>query len=270
MDITIEQPMRQYRPGRSQARADTLVVERRIELDINDGRFRWAMLCLPENLDALAVGFLLSEGVIRSRGDLAGVDIQPGSGRVCLRGDFDEDAIDALTSRWTWGSGCGGGGTGRDLTQPGLGSQAGGLRVSADGLLQIARDFAGLSGLWQATGGVHACALAGAEGVMLFAEDVGRHNAFDKIVGRAFLDEIALADKIVFTTGRLSAEIVSKAVGAGVSMLVSRSAVTALAVELARRFNITLVGFARPGRLNIYTGFERVDTGRAEAGEHGE
>jgi len=70
MDITREQPIRCYRAGLASARADTLVVETRVELDINDGRLRWAMLCLPENLDALAVGFLRSEGVLRSRADL--------------------------------------------------------------------------------------------------------------------------------------------------------------------------------------------------------
>jgi len=96
----------------------------------------------------------------------------------------------------------------------------------------------------------------------LFAEDVGRHNAFDKIVGLALLGDIGLAGKIIFSTGRLSAEIVSKAVACGVAMLVSRSAVTALAADLGKKFNITLIGFARGERLNVYTGFERVDVGK--------
>jgi len=119
--------------------------------------------------------------------------------------------------------------------------------------------------LWQQTGGVHACALAAADGIVLFAEDVGRHNAFDKVVGRAFLDGVDLAGKFVIMTGRLSAEIVSKAVACRVGLLVSRSAVTALAVKLARRFGVTLVGFLRGRRLNVYTGFERVvlETGEA-------
>jgi len=268
MDITREQPIRCYRAGLARARADTLVVEKRIELDINDGRLRWAMLCLPENLDALAVGFLRSEGVIRSKTDLREVLVEPDTRRVCLRGDFDEDALETLTSRWTWGTGCGSGGTGQDLTSPRgdieklAATQAGGMKISADTLLQLGREFDSRAKLWRATGGVHACALAEAGGLGLFAEDVGRHNAFDKIVGLALLGDIGLAGKIIFSTGRLSAEIVSKAVACGVAMLVSRSAVTALAADLGKKFNITLIGFARGERLNVYTGFERVDVGK--------
>ncbi len=268
MDITREQPIRCYRAGVASARADTLVVETRVELDINDGRLRWAMLCLPENLDALAVGFLRSEGVLRSRADLHEVLVQPDARRVCLRGDFDEDALDTLTSRWTWGTGCGSGGTGQDLTSPrgdienSAATQACEMKISADTLLQLGREFDGRAKLWRATGGVHACALAGADGLAIFAEDVGRHNAFDKIVGLALLGDIDLAGKVILSTGRLSAEIVSKAMACGATMLVSRSAVTALAVDLGKKFNITLVGFARGERLNIYTGFERVDVGK--------
>jgi len=105
---------------------------------------------------------------------------------------------------------------------------------------------------------VHACALADENDLLLYAEDVGRHNAFDKIVGMAVLGDVALADKLVITTGRLSGEIVAKAFNCGVPMLASRSAVTDLAVELARRSGMTLVGFLRGRRLNVYTGYQRV------------
>ena len=109
---------------------------------------------------------------------------------------------------------------------------------------------------------MHACALAGPdEGILLFAEDFGRHNAFDKIMGRAILDGIDVGHKFILTTGRISAEIVSKAVACRVPMLVSRSAVTALGVRLAQRFGVTLVGFLRGRRLNVYTGYERVVRG---------
>ncbi len=89
--------------------------------------------------------------------------------------------------------------------------------------------------LWKRTGGVHACALADGERPIIVAEDVGRHNAFDKVIGRAFLEGIDTADKLMLTTGRLSGEMVSKAVAARLALLVGRGAVTALAVDLARR-----------------------------------
>ncbi len=125
-------------------------------------------------------------------------------------------------------------------------------------MCRIAKDFQSRAKLWKQTGGVHACALAGGEGILLFTEDIGRHNAFDKVMGRALLEGIDVADKFVLMTGRVSAQIVSKAAACGVAMLVSRSAVTDLGIKLARRFGITLVGFLRGRRLNVYTGHERV------------
>jgi len=105
---------------------------------------------------------------------------------------------------------------------------------------------------------------------VVFAEDIGRHNAFDKVVGRAFLDGLALANRFVLTTGRVTAEIVSKAVACGVAMLASRSAVTALAVRLARRFGVTLVGFLRGQRMNVYSGFQRIAPPGGGLGQQGQ
>ncbi|MGB2823980.1 MAG: formate dehydrogenase accessory sulfurtransferase FdhD, partial [Phycisphaerae bacterium] len=128
----------------------------------------------------------------------------------------------------------------------------------AEALLDLTRQFQKSMDLWKRTGGVHACALADGERILIVAEDVGRHNAFDKVVGRAFLEGVEPADKLMLTTGRLSAEMVSKAVAARLALVVGRGAVTALAIDLARRFGITLVGFARASRFNVYTGFQRV------------
>ncbi len=258
MDITREQPIRRYKAGKAEALNDTIITETRIELDINDGEHRMAMLCLARDLEALAVGFLWSEGVLRSRADLHEVKMQLDTGRVFVRGDFDADAMEGLANRWTWGTGCGSGGTSRDLDKPIYSPAAPGPTISPDQLLTLSKSFDKKAELWQQTGGVHACALGGADGLILFAEDVGRHNAFDKIVGQSLLDNIPLADKFMLTTGRLSAEIVSKAVACKIPILASRSSVTALAVDLAKRFNITLVGFARASRLNVYTGFDRI------------
>jgi FdhD protein len=179
-------------------------------------------------------------------------------GRVLVRGDFDADALEALGRRWTWGSGCGAGGTSRDLDTPAYAPVGPGRPVSPERLRELFEAFAAKATFWRQTGGVHACALAGEDGIVLFAEDIGRHNAFDKIMGAALLGGIDVSDKFVLTTGRISAEIVSKAVACRVPMLASRSAVTSLGVKLARRFGLTLVGFLRGRRMNVYTGYERV------------
>ena len=132
------------------------------------------------------------------------------------------------------------------------------MEIAAGRLVEIVRTFQASMDLWKDTGGVHACALADAGKLLVVAEDIGRHNAFDKVVGRALLDGLDTSDKFMLTTGRLSAEMISKAVAARVPIVVGRGAVTALAIELARKFALTLVGFARAGRFNVYTGFQRI------------
>jgi len=244
--------------GRLAPTTDKVITEVRIELDINDGLHRVAILCLPQDLEALAVGFLLGEGLLRRREDLIGVESVPAEARVRVRGRFDAEALEAMARRWTRASGCGGGGTGRDLVAPDSLPLEAGPAVTPERLLELTAAFHAQAALWQQTGGVHACALAAADGILGFAEDIGRHNAFDKVIGKAFLDGIAVSDKFILTTGRISAEIVSKAVACRVPMLVSRSAVTSMAVRLARRFNLTLVGFLRGRRLNVYTGYQRI------------
>ena len=257
-ELSREQPVRRFEDGRFAAMADPVINETRVELDINDGQVRMAMLCLPRDLKELAVGFLMGEGVLAGPQALTGVEVLPGDNRVLVRGEFDAEALETLSRRWTWGSGCGGGGTSQDLDRPAFRPVRGGPCVPGETLLRMLREFERSLDLWRLTGGVHACALASVDEVIVSTEDVGRHNAFDKIIGAAALRGISLADKFVMTTGRLSAEIVSKAVSVRVPMLVSRCAVTGLGVQLARRFGLTLVGFARGRRLNVYTGYERV------------
>ncbi len=114
------------------------------------------------------------------------------------------------------------------------------------------------SELYRAAGGVHSAALATAGEIVIFRDDIGRHNAVDKIHGECFLRDIPVADKILLTTGRISSEILVKAAKLGVAILVSRSSPTDLALELAARTGITVVGQVRGGGLTIFTGEERV------------
>jgi FdhD protein len=111
--------------------------------------------------------------------------------------------------------------------------------------------------------------------VLVFAEDIGRHNAVDKVLGRCLLDGIAVADRILVTSGRTSSEILFKAAGSGIPVLISKSAPTDMGVELAQELGITLIGFVRGGGMNVYAGRERIDltareAGAAPAGDAGE
>ncbi|MGD2108705.1 MAG: formate dehydrogenase accessory sulfurtransferase FdhD [Phycisphaerae bacterium] len=258
-DQTLSWPIRRYRRlGEVTALNDLVVREQRIELVVN-GTHLLAMLALPTEIEALALGFLASEGLWRDRARMPDIEFDPAAGEVRCSGDFDVDAVEGIHRRWAFGTGCGGGGTARDLSvladcKP-INSR---LTVDATRLTALGKEFARMTRLYQMTGGVHACGLADSDGVLLTAEDVGRHNAFDKVAGMALLRNIDITDKIALTSGRLSAEIVAKAIGIGVPILASFSAPTAMGVQWSRRFGLTLIGFLRGSRMNVYTAYHRV------------
>ncbi|MCK5427578.1 MAG: formate dehydrogenase accessory sulfurtransferase FdhD, partial [Thermodesulfovibrionia bacterium] len=114
------------------------------------------------------------------------------------------------------------------------------------------------SELFRSTGGVHSAALCDAHEMLVFAEDIGRHNAVDKVIGYAFLENIPMQNKILLLSGRLSSEIINKAVRAKVPLLISRAAPTDIAVETAKKYNLTLIGFLRGQKLNVYSNPQRL------------
>ena len=139
------------------------------------------------------------------------------------------------------------------------------MRVSADELYDLIGDMARRAEMYRDSGGVHACGLAREGKLLIVREDVGRHNALDKVLGRAWLDRIPTADAILLSTGRLSYEMTVKAAKSRVPIAVSRSAVTDLAADVADELSITLVGYARGGKLTVYTAAERVTASAEEA-----
>jgi FdhD protein len=114
------------------------------------------------------------------------------------------------------------------------------------------------SDLYREAGGVHSAALATPERIVIFRDDIGRHNAVDKIHGECFLNDVPVDDKLLLTTGRVSSEILVKAAKLGVAILVSRSSPTDLALELAGRTGITVIGQVRGGGLTVFSGVQRV------------
>jgi FdhD protein len=254
-----EVPIHRYdRHGRRSSVSDQVVRETRIELVLNDEPLL-AMLCLPQHVEELALGFLYCEGILTKTTDLPRVSYIASSGQVHCTGSFDEDLSEQIHRRWVIGTGCGGGGTARDMSvlgryQP-LPAKT---TIRASDLSDLGRQFQQKGELFRQTGGVHACALATAGHLELFAEDVGRHNAFDKVIGMALRQGVRLDDKLALTTGRISAEIVTKAIAARIQILASISAATGLAIDLARRFNLSLIGFLRGHRMNVYTAQLRV------------
>jgi FdhD protein len=130
--------------------------------------------------------------------------------------------------------------------------------ISAARLKEIFRDFQKLSGLHQLTGCVHSAGLSDGESMLCIAEDIGRHNAVDKVIGFAILEEIPFAGKIMLASGRLSSEIVAKCGRWGIPIVGSRTSPTSLALEIAEKCGVTVAGFIRGDRFNVYTNPQRI------------
>ncbi|GAB4439615.1 MAG: formate dehydrogenase accessory sulfurtransferase FdhD [Chloroflexi bacterium OHK40] len=263
-----------FEDGRLRPRRDDLAVEEPLEIRLKaSGQSRRVAVTMrtPGSDFELAAGFLFAEGVIAGREALDRIvycvdEDQDGEQRfnivsVELRATALPD-LTGLERHFTIGSACGVcGRAGLDaLRARGCAPLAGGPTLRPELIAALPGRLRDAQGLFGATGGLHAAALFDASGVLLAArEDVGRHNAVDKLVGWALLQgRLPLADVALLVSGRASYEIVQKALAAGIPIVCAVSAPSSLAVSLARSFGLTLVGFLRGERFNVYAGVERV------------
>jgi len=242
-------PPRPGEAGAGDGSRDAVVVEHRVRIVLNARPLLW-INCLPEALEYLAAGFLVSEGLIDGADAIDEITVAPDLARVEVRGSVDPDRLVVFRERLSITSGCGGGASAAEEALPPCESD---VRFSPDDLTDRIREMAAASTLFRDTGGVHVAAVTDGPDLSSFAEDIGRHNAVDKAVGLCLMHGISLAERAILTTGRASADILAKAARAGLPVVVSRGAVTSRAIDLARAANVTVVGFARRGRMNVYT-----------------
>ena len=237
---------------------DVVSCEKPLTIILN-GRELVTVLCTPVNLDCLAVGYLVSEGLLHARGNLKKVSLDEKRGVVRVETeDEPEPSADYLGQRLIT-SGCGGGPSfyrAADVIQPIEFSRE--TYLKAADIFSAMKDFQKRSDVFRDTGGVHSAAVRNPEGELVFNEDIGRHNAVDKVFGECFLKEIPLAGCALLSSGRVSSEILIKTARREIPLLASRSAPTDASVSLAERLGITLIGFVRGERMNIYAGAWRV------------
>jgi len=253
-----------WRRGVVEATDDRVAEERPIAMACNGHAFA-VMMATPCDLEDFALGFALGEGLIREPSQLLGVEIRDLLEGTQLALRLSDDAhgahLDEADARLLPGrSGCGICGTRQletALRQPD--AVRGDVHLSHAALEHALAQLHERQPMNRATGAVHAAAWATPDGaIALVREDVGRHNALDKLVGALHRGGLDPAAGFALVTSRASYEMASKAANAGISVLVAISAPTALAIELARGAGLTLVGFARPGSHNVYTHPQRL------------
>jgi FdhD protein len=230
---------------------DIVVKEFHLTIILND-RELVTLLCSPEKLDFLAIGFLFSEGLINSKRDIKEIDLDAEENLVRVATKKPLKFPKDILSKRLIGSSGGKGASPFVGIDPRSKIDTS-IYVSPSEVLDLVDQFVHRSGLFESTGGVHSAALCDTKSILVFSEDIGRHNAIDKVFGECLLKDIPIHDRLLVTSGRVSSEILSKAAKRRIPLLISKSAPTNLGVQLANEVGITLIGFVREKRMNIYT-----------------
>ncbi|TAL36716.1 MAG: formate dehydrogenase accessory sulfurtransferase FdhD [Spirochaetes bacterium] len=247
----------EYRNGLISPAEIPVSAEYAVTLSVNGNPFV-SIACSGSDFRELAMGHLLAEGVILSAGDVVSLEIDEGALAVNAVTVQSDEMIDRLFRIRSIASGCGQASTGDG--GDGLAPIPSVPRMKAALLTECMGTFLKLSEAHTLTHGVHSAALYSAEGErMFFFDEIGRHNAVDKVLGRALLERVQISRCMLLSTGRLSSEIVYKAVRAALPVLVSRAAPTTRAVELARRYNVMLVGGVRSSSFNVFSAVDSVE-----------
>ncbi len=234
-----------------------VVVERPLTLFLNRQEIV-TMMTIGDFPDYLAVGYLLNQNMLHADDDVTGIDHDDDLGVVVVRTKRQTDYEDKLKKK-TRTSGCAQGTVFGDLME-----KFEDIDLPKDAVLRtswlyaLSRKINTSPSLYLEAGAIHGCVLCEADRPLIYMEDVGRHNAVDKIAGYMFLEGLSPRNKIFYTTGRLTSEMVIKTVQMGIPILISRSGFTAWGVDLARQAGLTLIGRAKGKRFVVLSGNERI------------
>jgi len=212
------------------------------------------LLCSPDKLNYLAVGFLLSEGLIKSASIIKSITIGKDGNYADVELDENLQIPQGFFQKRIISSGCGRGAyfyNPDDIKD--CNPVASDIRLSYNLIFDLMKEFQEKSDLFKKTGGIHSSALCNQNKIEIFAEDIGRHNTVDKIFGECLLNHVSTENKIILTSGRISSEILVKIIKRKIPVIISRAAPTDLAVGLAEKMGVTVIGFVRGKRMNIYT-----------------
>lgn len=247
-----------YKDAKKQLVDDILVREIKLEIYINEKRFG-AVMATPTDCEALAIGYLISENVITSPKDIKSVKLSDDFLAVKILADVNEKRFEQFDEEKVIISGCGRSST-ANIDPDAMAARVikSDIKFQKSEISKQMGQFYTQCELYEMTGCVHTAKLFASDGRFFIGEDIAQHNTIDKAVGKAIIDGVDLAKSFLMVSGRLSSEMVAKAVMHGIPALISRTAPTSLGVVIARKFNLTLCGFARGENINVYSGAERI------------
>ena len=235
----------------------SVIIERPLTIFLNSQEIVTVMT-VGDYPDMLAVGFLLNQNMLRADDEIISIDFDDDLDVIIVRTKRETDFEQQLKKK-TLTSGCAQGTVFGDLMEKfekiSIGSSA---ILKTSWLYALSQKINSTPSLYLKVGAIHGCILCQEDQPLIYMEDVGRHNAIDKIAGYMFLKKIGAKDKIFYTTGRLTSEMVIKTVQMGIPILISRSGFTAWGVELAIEAGLTLIGRAKGRRFTALSGIERI------------
>lgn len=226
---------------------------------ILNGQELVTLLCTPENLEYLAVGYLFAEGLVESKAEIKKVLVDEKHGVVRIDTPQEEGTAHELLYKRLITSACGRGAafyTAADARHPSRVESI--ITVSLEEVLALVKEFDQRSEMYHMTNGVHSAALCDNKNILVFSNDLGRHNAIDKVFGECILKGISTQDRMVITSGRTPSEMLLKVAKGNIPVLISVSVPTDLGIRLANDLGITIIGFVRGDKMNVYTGRQRI------------
>lgn len=257
LDVTVERPIVKVQRGEAISTEDIIVKEFPLAIHLN-GQEIISLMCLPKDLSELAVGFLFSDGLLSDQSTIDKIEVDKAAGAVRITAANLPAVRDQQARIIT--SGCGKGSIFQqsleDIKFIEIDTE---ISLQADRVIELISEMQDKAEIFRQTGGVHSSGLARPEGrITYFFEDIGRHNAVDKIFGACFLADQNIDDSLILTSGRVSSEIVIKVAKRRVPFIISRAAPTDFAIDLASELGICVIGFARGQRFTVYTKKERI------------
>jgi FdhD protein len=257
---TIKRTITRYSYGNIIEQEDFIVTEHPITIKLNQNEFA-TLVCSPEYIEDMVIGFLASERVIRGMEDIDDIWIQVKEGFAHVKTKYLNHFYEKFHSKRYITSCCGKSRQSfvflNDARMSHYFKEVN-VKLTYEECFHLMEEMQKSSSVFIKTGGVHNAALCSKYGMILSRIDIGRHNALDKIYGYCLRNQISLKDKVLVFSGRISSEILTKVAKIGCEVVLSKSAPTDLALELAEELGITTVGFIRNNSLNVYTRRDRI------------